>query len=355
MGLYAGFIPIWARFAPTTCLQLLGIVGAVWLREASYLLLFASVSPIKDLMGVKKDSNFLLKFTAGSLAGAIGSTAGNPFDVLKTRMMATEGLKTPALMDSARELYKAQGMGGFYRGLQANVARAMVLNGTKMGVYDQISGMIKHSGVVPKGLPTQFTAAFCAGFFMACTVSPFDMIRTRLMNQPPDAKIYNGFVDCAAKLFKENGTKGFYAGFIPIGARFAPTTCLQFIFFEHFVCTYVGVSALFAPWSWTTGNPFDVLQTRVMATEGTAASSMIQAATAQYRGQGIAGFYRGIQANVMRAMVLNGTSMACYDQISKLIKESGLVPSCIPTQFCASFGAGFFMACTVTPFDVLRT
>ncbi len=43
------------------------------------------------------------------------------------------------------------GMGGFYRGLQANVARAMVLNGTKMGVYDQISGMIKDSGVVPKG------------------------------------------------------------------------------------------------------------------------------------------------------------------------------------------------------------
>lgn len=28
---------------------------------------------------------------AGSLAGALGSVAGNPFDVLKTRMMATEG------------------------------------------------------------------------------------------------------------------------------------------------------------------------------------------------------------------------------------------------------------------------
>eukprot|EP01034_Spumella_vulgaris_P008855 gene8855-11254_t len=92
----------------------------------------------------------------------------------------------------------------------------MVLNGTKMGVHDQISGMIKDSGVVPKGLSTQFTAAFCAGFFMVCTVSPFDMIRTRLMNQPPDAKIYNGFVDCAAKIIKESGPMGLYAGFIPI-------------------------------------------------------------------------------------------------------------------------------------------
>ena len=97
-------------------------------------------------------------------------------------------------------------------------------------------------------------AAFTAGFFMACTVSPFDMVRwvlfepyficflgfvfplennncsidshlvvlyftpmllilfspshsffarqvrTRLMNQPPDAKIYKNFLDCFIKV-----------------------------------------------------------------------------------------------------------------------------------------------------------
>jgi hypothetical protein len=90
------------------------------------------------------------------------------------------------------------------------------------------------------GLPTQFCAAFSAGFFMACTVSPFDMVsergdpdlvavlplqllnacvlssqfvsllpfasflqpqvRTRLMNQPSDARIYKGFFDCFVKV-----------------------------------------------------------------------------------------------------------------------------------------------------------
>lgn len=42
-------------------------------------------------------------------------------------------------------------MSGFYRGLDANVMRAMVLNGTKMGCYDQIKGMIVKSGLVPNG------------------------------------------------------------------------------------------------------------------------------------------------------------------------------------------------------------
>lgn len=158
---------------------------------------------------------------------------GNPFDVLKTRMMASEGKEPPALGTAAKELYAQQGTAGFYRGLEANVMRAMVLNGTKMACYDQISALIKTSGVVPAGILTQFCSAFGAGFFMATTVAPFDMIRTRLMNQPPDAKIYTGFFDCLAKIIKKDGPGGLYAGFIPIWARFAPTTCLQLVIFEQ--------------------------------------------------------------------------------------------------------------------------
>jgi len=209
-------------------------IGAAWLREASYTSLRLGLyGPIKHAMGIKADSHFIFKFTAGSLAGALGSTVGNPFDVLKTRMMAAEGKSTPSMSVAASNLYKQQGIGGFYRGLEANVMRAMVLNGTKMACYDEIKTMVTKSGIVPKGLPTQFMAAFGAGFFMATTVAPFDMIRTKLMNQPPDAKVYSGFLDCGMKIVKANGFGGLYAGFIPIWARFAPTTTLQLVIFEQ--------------------------------------------------------------------------------------------------------------------------
>jgi hypothetical protein len=92
---------------------------------------------MKGLVGAdKKDSGFLSKFLAGALAGAIGSVAGNPFDVLKTRMMANEGAKSHGLGHFAKEVYTAQGMGGFYKGIEANVLRAMILNATKMACYD---------------------------------------------------------------------------------------------------------------------------------------------------------------------------------------------------------------------------
>ena len=44
--------------------------------------------PVKEITGGK---TLLQKFLAGSISGGIGSVCGNPFDVLKTRMMATEG------------------------------------------------------------------------------------------------------------------------------------------------------------------------------------------------------------------------------------------------------------------------
>jgi hypothetical protein len=53
------------------------------------------------------------------------------------------------------------------------------------------------------------------------------------MNQPPDAKVYTGFVDCFTKIIAGGGPQALYQGFIPIWARFAPTTCMQLVIFEQ--------------------------------------------------------------------------------------------------------------------------
>lgn len=39
-------------------------------------------------------------------------------------------------------MYKAQGLAGFYRGVETNIMRACVLNATKMGVYDMSKGVV---------------------------------------------------------------------------------------------------------------------------------------------------------------------------------------------------------------------
>lgn len=212
-------------------------VNAAWLREASYTSLRLGLyEPCKVAFGctTPETTTFIKKFGAGSAAGALGSLVGNPFDVLKTKMMASESAAAPSMVKTATDLLKNQGIGGFYRGIDSNIARAMVLNGTKMACYDQAKGyVVAATGWSKSALPTQFLSAVTAGFFMTCTVSPFDMVRTRLMNQPADAKIYNNAVDCMVKIATQEGPLTFWRGFMPIWSRFAPTTTLQLIIFEQ--------------------------------------------------------------------------------------------------------------------------
>jgi len=212
-------------------------VNAAWLRESSYTSLRLGLyEPCKVAFGCTspETTTFVKKFAAGSAAGALGSLAGNPFDVLKTKMMASEGKGAVSISSTAKDLFANQGIGGFYRGIDSNIMRAMVLNGTKMACYDQAKGVVVSvTGMQKSSLLVQFLSAASAGFFMTCTVSPFDMIRTRLMNQPADAKIYSNAVDCLVKIIKNEGPLTLWRGFIPIWSRFAPTTTIQLVIFEQ--------------------------------------------------------------------------------------------------------------------------
>jgi hypothetical protein len=212
-------------------------IQAAWMREASYTSVkLGGYGPIRKLLKADTpDAPFALKFAAGAASGSIGSCFGNPFDVMKTMMMADAKTKTP-LPQLMGKMYKEQGMAGFYRGISANIARACVLNGTKMACYDKAKGFVSgKSGWSRKDPRTIFASATISGFCMTCTVSPFDMLRTTLMNQPVDKKIYSGFADAAVKILRSKGPLAFYRGFFPIWGRFAPQATLQLLVFEQFL------------------------------------------------------------------------------------------------------------------------
>lgn len=205
-------------------------INAAWLRESTYTSLRLGLyDPIKHAMGVTNNSSFFLKFAAGSLAGAIGSVVGNPFDVVKTRMMSIETKESPSFYSTFSKIYKQNKL-DFYKGLQANVLRACALNGTKMACYDQIKNYITTKKLIQNELGIQFCSAFSAGFFMAVVVSPLDMVRTQLM---ANSAAHKSFRHCVMNIFRQKGLIGFYAGFVPIWSRFAPTTTLQLLFFER--------------------------------------------------------------------------------------------------------------------------
>ena len=209
-------------------------IQAAWGRESFYASIkVGGYGPIRDALGASApDASFLLKFAAGAASGSLGSCVGNPWDVMKTMMQANKG-ESVSLMSLARKLHADQGIAGFYRGIEANIARACVLNGTKMAVYDAAKGRVSAgTGWTRKDPRTIFCSTTISGFCMTCTVSPFDMLVPRPMNQPTDKKLYTGFVDAAVKIMKNEGPAAFYRGFSRYGPG-SPTATLQLLIFEQ--------------------------------------------------------------------------------------------------------------------------
>jgi len=219
-------------------------LGFAWGREIFYTSIkLGAYAPVRDYLGAGPDAPFYMKFLAGAITGGVGSVVGNPFDVLKTLAQTNKDASVP-LQTMVKTMHRDQGIAGFYRGVEANILRACVLNATKMGVYDLTKGYVTDiTGWARKDVRTSFCSSFVAGFFMTCTVSPFDRIRTNLMSQPTDKKIYNGLVDCAVKTVKRDGVASLWRGFIPIWARFAPQATLQLMGIE-FLYTSFGFKSI---------------------------------------------------------------------------------------------------------------
>ena len=73
---------------------------------------------------------------SGAIAGAIGSCAGSPFDMMKIRMMSYEGVEKRGLGSFMGEIYRSKGLVGFYTGFSTNIMRNCVFNAAKMLSYD---------------------------------------------------------------------------------------------------------------------------------------------------------------------------------------------------------------------------
>jgi hypothetical protein len=67
---------------------------------------------------------------------------------------------------------------------------------------------------------------------MTITVAPFDRVRTQLMNQPTNQKVYSGMTECLVKTVQNEGPMSLWRGFIPIWARFAPMATIQLLTLE---------------------------------------------------------------------------------------------------------------------------
>jgi solute carrier family 25 oxoglutarate transporter 11 len=165
------------------------------------------------------------------LAAAAGCTAWipmHPFDVVKSRLQATEG-KTPNPFRVVAEVNRTEGFGALYNGLSAGIMRQCTYTCLRVGLFNNLMQYFKDkeqhwwNGKVSCGI---FAGAVGAGLVCPVEVS---LVRMQVDGKLPveQRRNYNHVFDAIYRILKEEGVAGGWRGVGPTMSRAIVITVSQ--------------------------------------------------------------------------------------------------------------------------------
>ncbi|XP_058457768.1 solute carrier family 25 member 35-like isoform X2 [Malaya genurostris] len=183
----------------------------------------------------------------GGTGGFIGSALASPFFMLRTHLQSQAATqiavgyqhKHSGMLSALKNIFLMHGIKGLYRGVAVTMPRAMLGSGGQLAGYGYTKDLLTRYPLNSNQTDriVSFLSGIMAGTVMAITMTPPDVIATRLYNQGVDSKgkgiYYKGVVDCCFKILKTEGVAGLYKGFWPHYMRIGPHSMLVLVFFDE--------------------------------------------------------------------------------------------------------------------------
>ncbi|KAM0748728.1 mitochondrial carrier [Meredithblackwellia eburnea MCA 4105] len=223
LGFYQGLIP-WAWIEAST-------KGAVLLFTA------AEIEGAAVNFGISPAVGGLLGGMGGGVVQAYATmgfcTCMKTAEITRSKMSAA-GEKPPSTWKLFADMYKAGGIAGINKGVNAVAVRQMTNWGSRMGFARLAEQGIRNARGVPEGEklgPLDRIAASTIGGALGCWNQPIEVVRVEMQSmakntskdRPAKLTVFNtlGFI------YKESGIKGLYRGVTPrIGLGIWQTVCM---------------------------------------------------------------------------------------------------------------------------------
>merc|ERR1719410_3081707 len=184
---------------------------------------FAFKDKIKAQFKVAKTDGKLTKLgknvASGGLAGALSLCFVYSLDYARTRLANdTKAAKKGGgggerqyngLIDVYKKTLASDGVAGLYRGFVISCVGIIVYRGCYFGFYDTLKPIVL-------GEDAGLFLSFCLGYGVTVAAGlasyPIDTIRRRMMMTSGQAVKYNGSIDCAVQVMKNEGPMSFMKG-----------------------------------------------------------------------------------------------------------------------------------------------
>lgn len=169
--------------------------------------------------------------------GTLTAISTNPIWVIKTRMLSTSYRELGAyssIADGAKQIFRAEGLWGFYRGLVPSLfgvshGALQFMAYEKLKVY---RGGATASEYRDLGTFDLLIISGLAKFFAGSVTYPYQLVRARLQMHDAE-RLYRGMRDVMSQVWRQEGLVGFYKGLGPNLLRVMPSTCVTFLVYEN--------------------------------------------------------------------------------------------------------------------------
>jgi len=258
---------------------------------------------------------------AGIIAGVGGVAAGQPFDVIKTRLQTANYSNG---LSCAIQTVKEEGIFALYKGMFPPMVGTCLVNAVLFFSYDfalqqQVQRRIAKKGgdvsVIEAAKPTMFevcVAAWIAGFVQCFVSTPFEALKVRLQCQKGHS-LYSGTFDCGKKVYRQSGIRGIYKGLVVVLYRDVPSYAIYFGVYEKFK-DQLGILAaggLAGSACWASIYPLDVIKSRIQLDSlagDRKYTGILDCAVKSFREGGFKLFLRGFPETLVRGFVVNAAT-----------------------------------------------
>ncbi|KAF9914726.1 Mitochondrial oxaloacetate carrier protein [Lobosporangium transversale] len=288
---------------------------------------------------IKKPSA-LYGFLAGGIAACGAVTITNPAEVIKTRLQLQGELMRQApgttkiytnFAQAFVHIAKYEGIRGLQRGLGCAYMYQIMMNGTRLGLYDPIKHSIhqllgtdpaKNNNVV------NIAAGGTGGVLSAVLASPLFLVKTRLQSYSSHEAsrvghqhYYKHTFDGLRHVYKSEGFRGLYRGVDASMMRTGVGSSVQLPLYDVVKQNMIAVAGLengalcHALSSLISGfflcivmNPFDIISTRmynqapdpITGRGGMLYKSPLDCAVKTVKAEGVRALYKGFTAHYLR-------------------------------------------------------
>jgi len=168
---------------------------------------------------------------AGAAAGATEAFINCPFEVIKVRMMAPDALKLyNSVPDATLKIAQQEGVFALYKGFETQLWRNVVWNGAYFGTINFMKANLWTPTSKSSEMGRNFLAGFLAGSLATTLNTPLDVVKSRLQNTRTGQ--LGWAFPTLFQLFKEEGLKGCYRGYVPRILRLGPGGGIMLLAFD---------------------------------------------------------------------------------------------------------------------------